>query len=168
MFASIIPSIGMAHALKTLNNLGCWLAKQTNATSSALTGLLTDVDSVRHATLQNRAAIDFFPLAHGHSCDKFEGLCCMNLSDHSLSIHANIQALRDGVTKLRVLSGNKWLGNILGGWGLTGWLKHLDKAGIYILAMLLLMMICLPCVLQCVHRLIDKSTKKKGEMWRHS
>lgn len=103
MFASIIPSIGTAHALKTLNNLGYWLAKQTNATSSALTGLLTDVDSVRHATLQNRAAIDLLLLAHGHGCDDFEGLCCMNLSDHSLSIHANIQALRESVTKLRVV-----------------------------------------------------------------
>ncbi|KFP77837.1 hypothetical protein N310_13529, partial [Acanthisitta chloris] len=36
------------------------------------------------------AAIDFLLLAHGHGCDNFEGLCCMDLSDHSLSIHANI------------------------------------------------------------------------------
>ncbi|KFO58512.1 hypothetical protein N302_02381, partial [Corvus brachyrhynchos] len=57
-------------------------------------------------------AIDFLLLAHGHSCDKFEGLCCMNLSDHSLSIQANIQALRDSVTKLRAVSNNDWLGNI--------------------------------------------------------
>lgn len=42
----------------------------------------------------------------------------------------------------------------------TRWLKHLAKAGIYILAMLLLIIICLPCVLQCVQRLIAKSTKK--------
>ncbi|TRZ06405.1 hypothetical protein HGM15179_020701, partial [Zosterops borbonicus] len=67
------------------------------------TGLLTDVDSVRHATLQNRAAIDFLLLAHGHGCEDFEGLCCMNLSDNSLSIHANIQALRDSVAKLKRL-----------------------------------------------------------------
>ncbi|KFO62562.1 hypothetical protein N302_07267, partial [Corvus brachyrhynchos] len=57
-------------------------------------------------------AIDFLLLARGHSCDEFEGLCCMNLSDHSLSIHANIQALRDRVTKLRVVSDNDWLGSI--------------------------------------------------------
>ncbi|KFO65804.1 hypothetical protein N302_06379, partial [Corvus brachyrhynchos] len=58
------------------------------------------------------AAIDFLLLAHGHGCDEFEGLCCMNSSDHSLSIHANIQALQDNVTKLRVVSDNDWLGNI--------------------------------------------------------
>lgn len=97
MFASIIPFIGIAHALKTLNNLDCWLAKKTNATSSALTGLLTDLDSMRHAVLQNRAAVDFLLLVHGHGCEDFEGLCCMNLSDPSQYIHASIHALQDSV-----------------------------------------------------------------------
>lgn len=32
--------------------------------------------------------------------------------------------------------------------------------GFYILAMLLLLVVCLPCILQCVQKLIDKSTKK--------
>ncbi|KFO57554.1 hypothetical protein N302_09334, partial [Corvus brachyrhynchos] len=58
------------------------------------------------------AAIDFLLLAHGHGCDEFEGLCCMTLSDHSLSIHANIQALRNSVSKLRVVNDNDWLGSI--------------------------------------------------------
>ncbi|KFO63420.1 hypothetical protein N302_14844, partial [Corvus brachyrhynchos] len=58
------------------------------------------------------AAIDFLLLAHGHGCDEFEGLCCMNLSDHSLSIHANIQALQDSVSKLRIINDNDWLGSI--------------------------------------------------------
>lgn len=39
---------------------------ETNATSTALSGVLADVDSVRNATLQNCAAIDFLLLAHGH------------------------------------------------------------------------------------------------------
>ncbi|KFO61453.1 hypothetical protein N302_04588, partial [Corvus brachyrhynchos] len=47
--------------------------------------------------------IDFLLLAHGHSCEEFEGLCCMNLSDHSQSIHASIQALQSSVTKLKVV-----------------------------------------------------------------
>ncbi|KFV49103.1 hypothetical protein N341_11469, partial [Tyto alba] len=36
------------------------------------------------------AAIDFLLLAHGHGIEDFEGLCCMNLSVHSQSIHASI------------------------------------------------------------------------------
>ncbi|TRZ10798.1 hypothetical protein HGM15179_016316 [Zosterops borbonicus] len=88
-------------ALSQLNKAACWLAKQKNATSSALSNLLTDVDSVKHASLQNRAAIDFILLAQGHGCEDFDGMCCMNLSDHSESIHKSIQLLKDSVFKLK-------------------------------------------------------------------
>ncbi|KFO56203.1 hypothetical protein N302_06230, partial [Corvus brachyrhynchos] len=40
------------------------------------------------------AAIDFLLLAHGHSCEEFDGLCCMNLSDHSKSVFASIKELQ--------------------------------------------------------------------------
>lgn len=92
----------VAKGLSTLNKLGCWLAKQSNATSEALMGLLMDVDSIRHATLQNRAAIDFLLLAQGHGCKELEGMCCVNLSDHLESIHRSIQQLKEGVQKLRM------------------------------------------------------------------
>ncbi|KFQ17367.1 hypothetical protein N331_11671, partial [Merops nubicus] len=48
------------------------------------------------------AAIDFLLLAHGHGCDDFDGMCCMNLSDHSESIHGSIQLLKQGVQKLQI------------------------------------------------------------------
>ncbi|KFO52781.1 hypothetical protein N302_10265, partial [Corvus brachyrhynchos] len=39
------------------------------------------------------AAIDFLLLAHGHGCEDFDDMCCMNLSDHSKSVFANIKDL---------------------------------------------------------------------------
>ncbi|KFO64933.1 hypothetical protein N302_09134, partial [Corvus brachyrhynchos] len=57
------------------------------------------------------AAIDFLLLAHGHGCKDFEGICCMNLSDHSESIHKYIQQLKEGVSKIRVDDGT-WLDNL--------------------------------------------------------
>ncbi|KFQ16458.1 hypothetical protein N330_10103, partial [Leptosomus discolor] len=45
-------------------------------------------------------AIDFLLLAQGHGCDEFEGMCCMNLSDHSESIFESPQQLKDGVKRL--------------------------------------------------------------------
>lgn len=66
-------SVGTAHLLKTLNKLGCWFMKQTNVTTTAPSGLLIDIDRVRHATLQNRAAITFLLLAHGPVCEDLEG-----------------------------------------------------------------------------------------------
>ncbi|KFV54907.1 hypothetical protein N341_00770, partial [Tyto alba] len=41
-------------------------------------------------------------LAQGHGCENFEGMCCMNLSDHSESVHRSIQLLKEGVKKLTV------------------------------------------------------------------
>ncbi|KFO60100.1 hypothetical protein N302_10829, partial [Corvus brachyrhynchos] len=46
------------------------------------------------------AAIDYLLLVHGHGCEEFEGMCCMNLLDHSESIHESIQQLEDGIAKL--------------------------------------------------------------------
>lgn len=93
MSSLFVPGIAAGKALGLLNKLGCWLAKQTNATSLALSGLLTDVDSIRYATLQNRAAIDFLLLAHGHGCEEFDGVCCMNLSEHSKLVFAALGAV---------------------------------------------------------------------------
>ncbi|KFP86174.1 hypothetical protein N311_12308, partial [Apaloderma vittatum] len=40
------------------------------------------------------AAIDFLLLAHGPGCKEFDGMCCMNLEDHSESIHQKVQDLQ--------------------------------------------------------------------------
>jgi len=63
-----------------------------------------EVDSIRHGTLQKRAAIDFLLLARGHGCQDFEGMCCMNLSDHSESIHASIDKLKELTQQLKLQS----------------------------------------------------------------
>ncbi|RMC04213.1 hypothetical protein DUI87_19032 [Hirundo rustica rustica] len=69
-----LPQLSSSIALKQLNKLGCWLSKEVNATSTMISDLLTDEEAIRHATLQNRAAIDYLLLAHGHGCEDFEEL----------------------------------------------------------------------------------------------
>ncbi|KFW76602.1 hypothetical protein N305_04436, partial [Manacus vitellinus] len=39
-------------------------------------------------------AVDFLLLVHGCGCQDFEGMCCMNLSDHSKSIYRSIVELQ--------------------------------------------------------------------------
>ncbi|KFP07588.1 hypothetical protein N300_14733, partial [Calypte anna] len=46
-------------------------------------------------------AIDFLLLAQGHGCKDFEGMCCMNLSDHSQSIHADLEYLKQHTQKIQ-------------------------------------------------------------------
>ncbi|KFV39475.1 hypothetical protein N341_00183, partial [Tyto alba] len=45
-------------------------------------------------------AIDFLLLAHGHDCEDFEGMCCMDLEDKSRSIHAELKQLVDHTRKI--------------------------------------------------------------------
>ncbi|KFQ40157.1 hypothetical protein N332_03116, partial [Mesitornis unicolor] len=47
------------------------------------------------------AAIDFLLLTQGHGCDEFEGMCCMNLLDHSESIHKKLAMLKDKLHNLK-------------------------------------------------------------------
>lgn len=81
--------VAAAKALSELGSLECWVTKQANLTSTALSNLLEDEEITRKATLQNRAAIDFLLLAHGNGCQEFDGLCCFNLSSKSQSVHAS-------------------------------------------------------------------------------
>ncbi|KFO59756.1 hypothetical protein N302_13002, partial [Corvus brachyrhynchos] len=46
------------------------------------------------------AALDFLLLAQGHGCKEFNGMCCMNLSDHFKSVFASIKELQIGLSKL--------------------------------------------------------------------
>ncbi|KFQ38955.1 hypothetical protein N332_02933, partial [Mesitornis unicolor] len=56
--------------------------------------------------------IEFLLLAQEHGCEDFEGMCYMNLSDHSESIHKSIGMLKKGVKKLEVDDGWNWLNNL--------------------------------------------------------
>ncbi|KAK4822299.1 hypothetical protein QYF61_012998 [Mycteria americana] len=166
----LAPGVAAAQALTSLNKLGCWLAKQNNATSAVLSALLTDVDSIRHATLRNRAAIDFLLLVQGHGCEEFEGMCCMNLSDHSQTIYQQIKSLQDLTDKLKTSSigFESWLTSL----GIEGWLKELIKVAIIILIIIVVLLIILPCLLQCLQKMISKwmqlvwliETKKGGNV----
>ncbi|KFP03430.1 hypothetical protein N300_11056, partial [Calypte anna] len=46
------------------------------------------------------AAIDFLLLAHGHTCEDFGGMCCIDSNDSSRSIHKCIQKLMDTTKKV--------------------------------------------------------------------
>lgn len=115
IIASFLASgVASAKALSTPYKLGCWLAKKMNATSLALSRLLLDVDSIRHATLRNRTAIDFLLLAQDHGCQDFDGMSCMNLSDDSESVHEHSRFAEQS----RNTAGWQWMEYIWGSlWG---------------------------------------------------
>nr|ADO34853.1 envelope polyprotein [Avian leukosis virus] len=157
IFASILaPGVAAAQALREIERLACWSVKQANLTTSLLGDLLDDVTSIRHAVLQNRAAIDFLLLAHGHGCEDIAGMCCFNLSDHSESIQKKFQLMKEHVNKIGVDSDpiGSWLRGLFGGIG--GWAVHLLKGLLLGLVVILLLVVCLPCFLQFVSSSIRK------------
>ena len=97
----LVPGAATGAALNQLGKLACWAEKQANVTTKVLESLLEDQNSLWHAVLQNRAAIDFLLLAQGHGCEDFEGMCCMNLSDHSESIHKQLQWLKQHANQIQ-------------------------------------------------------------------
>lgn len=113
----LTPGVTAARALHNFKKLACWTARQLNITLNIITGMLVDADCIRHALLQNRAAIDFLLLVQGHGCEDFEGMCCMNLSDHSVSIHRRLKETQENMKKIMTGHGlDRWLE----GFGLLG------------------------------------------------
>lgn len=71
--------------------------------------------------MQNRTAIDFLLLAHGHSCEEYEGLCCFNLSTHGESIQKKIKAIEGAVQEFKKEKPAEWSDNPFKNWGLPRW-----------------------------------------------
>ncbi|XP_064356210.1 uncharacterized protein LOC135324258 [Dromaius novaehollandiae] len=154
--ASIIPQIGTAHALASLGKLACWAVKQSNVTTKVLYEMAQDMDSLRHAVLQNRAAIDFLLLAQGHGCKDVEGMCCFNLTEHSRSIHSELEWLKEHTQKIIVMTNplDSWFGNWL---GLGPWARQLLIEGLRLLLMLVLGILACRLVFRClVRQLLEK------------
>jgi len=157
--ALFVPGGAAASALNQLGKLACWAAKQANVTTKVLSSLLEDQNSLRHAVLQNRAAIDFLLLAQGHGCEDFEGMCCMNLSDHSESIHKQLQWLKQHTNQKQQNEGyfDGLLTSLFG--NLPAWLKALIVEGLCICIVLIvvgvIICICFNCLKKALSRMID-------------
>ncbi|KAK4807225.1 hypothetical protein QYF61_024345 [Mycteria americana] len=147
-----IPGGAAGRALKQVGQLACWAKKQAKVTTQVIETLLEDQNSLRHAILQNRAAIDFLLLAQGHGCEDFEGMCCMNLSDHSESIHKQLRWLKEHANKIRQNQGffDEWLTSLFG--SLPSWLKGLLAEGLRLLIILVIIGLCFCVACSCVKK----------------
>ncbi|RMC19841.1 hypothetical protein DUI87_03406 [Hirundo rustica rustica] len=78
-----------------------------------------DEEVTRQAMLQNRAAVDYLLLLHGHRCEEFEGLYCFNLSTKAEDVHKAIQSIRGMVEDIKKETGD-WLSGMFGNWDISG------------------------------------------------
>ena len=61
----------------------------------------------------------------GHECEEFEGMCCMNLSDHSISIHKQLSQLQENLNKIGYYTDpfSDWLESL----GFGPWIRQILK-----------------------------------------
>ncbi|RMC19245.1 hypothetical protein DUI87_03851 [Hirundo rustica rustica] len=140
--------------LGELAHLECWVAKQANLTTDALTNLLSDEETTRQATLQSRAAIDYLLLLHSHQCEEFEGLCCFNLTSRAENIHESIRQMKEVVANIK-REMDDWLSGLFGSWGLSGWVTSVIKTILLCLFVLMLVIIAFGLLKRMLYNLVS-------------
>ena len=169
IIATLFTPILAAKNAVDLERLACFTAKELNLTSAVISDLVYNVDNIRHAVLQNRAAIDFILLAQGHGCEDLSGMCCFNLSDHLESIHKRLMKIKDNIQEIQIetnpiTEGLKEIWETLTSWlpNFT-WLKKLFVSGIVIIFLLALTCIAMRCVLWLCK---TSGSKSSYETWK--
>ncbi|TRZ06043.1 hypothetical protein HGM15179_021063 [Zosterops borbonicus] len=152
-----LPWVSVAKSMGELGRLECWVAKQANLTTKAISDLLSDEQVTRQATLQNWAAIDYLLLLNQHLCKEFEGLCCFNLSSKAENIKKSIQQLRGIVDSIKQETGD-WFDNIFKGVGLSNIASSWVKTGLLVLFIILIVAIASSLVKNLLMNVIFSTT----------
>ena len=110
-------------------------------------------------------------LAHGHGCEDFEGMCCMDLQDNSSAIHSQIQQLMDHSKKIKQDTGLFGLEGLTNMLNLGGWIGSLLQSLIMLLIIVMVVLLYLSCIFSCIKKLLCKQLNglcsyknKKGEL----
>ncbi len=101
-------------------------------------------------------AIDFLLLAHGHGCEDFDGMCCMDLEDNSSSIHKEIKQLMDHSQQIKKEVGFFGLEGLTNWLGLGGWIKGLIQSLLLVLIMIVIGLLIFSCALSCIKKLLTQ------------
>lgn len=134
----------------------CWVAKQANLTSTALSDFLSHEEEItRQATIQNRAAIDYLLLLHNHRCEEFEGLCCLTLSSKAENAHAAINNMKTMANNIKRETDN-WLSGLFKGWGLSGWLASILKTLVLVPFILVIVIVVVSIVFGLIRHMVYK------------
>ncbi|CAM5107596.1 unnamed protein product [Natator depressus] len=103
-----IPGL-VVHNYHAVEHLACTVAKAINLTSTVLALLSHELGEVRQGMLQNRLAVDYLLLRHGHLCQEFAGMCCFNVTDAGPSVEADLLRLRKLAEGIHQQQGDAWL-----------------------------------------------------------
>lgn len=83
----------------------------------------------------------------------------MDLSDHSDSIHKSVQKLKYLTSQIKRVDGS-CLDDLFERQNFAHWLRELCKVGLYVLMVVVVMLVVVPCVLWCVQQMMNKIIKE--------
>ena len=126
---------------KEISKLACAYSKKTNLTGSILLELNQELE-VQVAVLQNHATIDYLLLKEHKGCEQFPRMCCFNLSDFSQTIQIQLDNIHHIIDKFSQMP------------RVPNWFSWFQWIWLVIVGLLLLC-ICIPILLMCVHNLIS-------------
>ncbi|XP_064558142.1 uncharacterized protein LOC135442355 isoform X2 [Zonotrichia leucophrys gambelii] len=158
-----LPWVAAAKALGELGHLECWVVRQANLTSTAISSFLEDEEITRQAKLQNRAAIDFLLLLHGHECQEFEGLCCLNLASKAPNIHAALREVKSLIGRVKQES-EDWFSGLFKDWGLSGWWTSVIRTILLFLVVLFLVVLAFGILRHILLKAINGSVSSTSEV----
>lgn len=153
----LTAGVAVGQALSMLKKLRCWVVKQLKVRSAILNQVLTGVDTISHCTLQNKAALVFL-LAHGHECEDFEGMCVLNLSNHSAVIPWKLKQGQDNMKKL--IGNERVTHERFERWETTRWLKDLVKGTLLLLVVIIILLLVIPCIMKLVSVLEENRVER--------
>ncbi|KAK9981008.1 hypothetical protein ABG768_000580 [Culter alburnus] len=134
---SMLMGAGTAVSINKINGLTWTVLAIANSTENALTMVNDEMKQIRIAVIQNRLVLDMLTAEKGGVCKMLGTSCCFHIPDFSDNITSVIAHMKEAVKEPQLITH---------GW--TSWLLY-TVLPIGVTSLVLIM--CLPCMFQCVN-----------------
>lgn len=152
---SIFLGVGTAVTINKINGLAWSVLALANSTEHAMTMVNEEMRQIRDAVIQNRLILDMLTAEKGGACKMLGMSCCFHIPDYSDNITNIINHMRAAVREPEKAD-NSWFGWIT---NLRVWGHWLCYTVLPIFAIVALVLLCLPCIFQCISSIVQRMVK---------
>lgn len=156
---SLFPQLGVAKVMLRLETVNYRMSSFINHTVTALEGLSKEVSDIREMELQNRVVLDLLTADKGGVCALIGDHCCTYIVDETGSEGNVTKAIQDLRQLAKTIAQDHVNQNFsLWDWFTSGsWTHILQKIGVLIASILVVLCIIVCCVVPVVKSLVAKT-----------
>jgi len=144
---SLLMGAGTAVSINKINGLAWTVLAIANGTENALTMVNDEMKQIRNAVIQNRLVLDMITAEKDGVCKMLGTSCCFHIPDFSDNITDIVLHMKQAVKEPKQAD-NTWLNWLHPLW--EGWAPWLLYTVLPIGVTGLVLIMCLPCIFQCV------------------